>query len=128
MHARLDSWSVGTLLAALLLSTPVFYVTSFVFHPTGEVWAHLVDTVLADYVINSGLLLLGVGVGALALGVSTAWLTTSCEFPGRRFFDWALLLPLAFPAYIIAYTYTGMFEYAGPGAKRAKGVVRLVPG
>ena len=48
------------------------------------------------------------------MGVSTAWLTTSCEFPGRRFFDWALLLPLAFPAYIIAYTYTGMFEYAGP--------------
>ena len=114
MHARLDSWSVGTLLAALLLATPVFYVTSFVFHPTGEVWAHLVDTVLADYVINSGLLLLGVGMGTLALGVSTAWLTTSCEFLGRRIFDWALLLPLAFPAYIIAYTYTGMFEYAGP--------------
>ena len=114
MQARLDPWSASTLLVALVLATPVLFVASFVFHPTGEVWAHLVDTVLTDYVVNSGLLMLGVGVGTLVLGVSTAWLTTSCEFPGRRFFDWALLLPLAFPAYIIAYTYTGMFEYAGP--------------
>ena len=114
MQARLDPWLVGTVSVAVVLATPVVYVASFVFHPSSEVWTHLVDTVLADYIVNSLLLLAGVGVGTLALGVSTAWLTTSCEFPGRRFFDWALLLPLAFPAYIIAYTYTGMFEYAGP--------------
>ena len=102
------------MLLAGVLATPVIYVISFVFHPAGEVWAHLVDTVLKDYVINSLLLMLGVAIGTFILGVSTAWLTTSCQFPGQPVFDWALLLPLAFPAYIIAYTYTGMFEFAGP--------------
>ena len=114
MQARLDPWATSTVVIAVVLATPVLYVASFVFHPTGEVWAHLVDTVLADYIVNSLVLLFGVGVGTLVLGVSTAWLTTMCRFPGRGFFGWALLLPLAFPAYIIAYTYTGMFEYAGP--------------
>jgi iron(III) transport system permease protein len=56
----------------------------------------------------------GVGVGTLLIGVSTAWLTSMCEFPGRRFFTWALLLPLAMPSYIIAYTYTGLLEFTGP--------------
>jgi iron(III) transport system permease protein len=58
--------------------------------------------------------MLGVGIGTLVIGVGCAWLTSVCIFPGKRFFAWALLLPLAFPAYIIAYTYTGMFDYAGP--------------
>ena len=58
--------------------------------------------------------MLGVGSGTLIIGVGCAWLTSLCEFPGKKFFAWALLLPLAFPAYIIAYTYTGMFDFAGP--------------
>jgi iron(III) transport system permease protein len=82
--------------------------------PYSDTWGHLIDTVLAEYVLNSMLLMLGVGAGTLVLGVSAAWLTAMCEFPGRRFFSWALLLPMAMPAYIIAYTYTGMLDYAGP--------------
>ncbi len=58
--------------------------------------------------------MLGVSAGVLSMGITTAWLTSMCEFPGRRFFSWALLLPLAIPAYIIAYTYTGMLDFAGP--------------
>lgn len=106
--------ALGVLLVAALVSLPVVVVLSFVLHPAGEVWRHLAETVLPLYVRNSALLMLGVAVGTLTLGVSTAWLTTMCTFPGRRVFEWAMLLPLAMPAYIIAYTYTGMLDYAGP--------------
>jgi iron(III) transport system permease protein len=105
---------VCVVLAATLLSVPVIVVASFVFQPAGDVWRHLVDTVLALYVRNSALLMVGVAAGTLSIGVTSAWLTTMCRFPGRRTFEWALLLPLAMPAYIIAYTYTGMFDFAGP--------------
>ena len=109
-----DGWTVGTIGVSLLLGLPVLTVLSFLARPAGDVWSHLVDTVLADYVSQSLLLMLGVAVGTLLLGVSTAWLTAVCRFPGRRLFEWALLLPLAVPAYIIAYTYTGMLDFAGP--------------
>ncbi|MDX1376938.1 MAG: iron ABC transporter permease [Burkholderiales bacterium] len=111
---RIDSWTFGALLLSALVALPVLVVLAFLFYPAGDVWRHLVDTVLVDYVRNSLLLMIGVACGTLALGVSSAWLVTSCRFPGRRFFEWALLLPLAVPAYIIAYTYTGMFDFAGP--------------
>ena len=111
---RPDPWRAGVIAAALLLALPVITVFSFVFVPAGEVWQHLADTVLTDYIVNSLVLMVGVGIGTLVLGVSTAWLTSLCDFPGRRQFEWALLLPLAVPAYIIAYTYTGMLDFAGP--------------
>ncbi|MBY6063551.1 ABC transporter permease [Pseudidiomarina sediminum] len=76
--------------------------------------SHLWQTVIPEYVRHSLLLMAGVAVGVIVLGVSTAWLTTSCRFPGQRFLSWALLLPLAMPAYITAYTYTGMLDYGGP--------------
>ena len=107
-------WKPGILLVALLFSLPIFTIASFIIHPTNEIWQHLLDTVLSEYLVNSALLMLGVGIGTLVIGVGCAWLTSVCVFPGKRFFAWALLLPLAFPAYIIAYTYTGMFDYAGP--------------
>ena len=59
-------------------------------------------------------LTLGVGSGVLLIGVGTAWLVSMCRFPGQQLFEWALLLPLAVPAYIIGYTYTGLFDFAGP--------------
>jgi iron(III) transport system permease protein len=114
LTTRFSPWSWSVVAVTLLLALPVFVVLSYLFEPAGEVWRHLVHTVLQDYVINSLLLMLGVGIGVLLLGVSTAWLTSMCSFPGRRFFEWALLLPMAMPAYIIAYTYTGLFDFAGP--------------
>lgn len=105
---------MGILGIASLIAMPVIVVASYGFQPTGEVWRHLANTVLADYVANSLILMAVVAIGTLLLGVSTAWLTTMCRFPGRRIFEWALLLPMAMPAYIIAYTYTGMFDVAGP--------------
>ncbi|MCU7862629.1 MAG: iron ABC transporter permease [Candidatus Thiodiazotropha sp. (ex Lucinoma borealis)] len=114
LSIRMNAWRIGVPLIALLLSVPVLVVLSYLFVPAGEVWQHLVDTVLQDYVINSLLLMVGVAMGVLLVGVSTAWLTSMCQFPGRSLFEWALLLPMAIPAYIIAYTYTGLFDFAGP--------------
>jgi len=76
--------------------------------------AHLIETVLIRYFANTILLMIGVGVLALAFGVTTAWLVSRYAFPGRWLFDWMLVLPAAVPAYIIAYTYTDFLEYAGP--------------
>lgn len=76
--------------------------------------SHLWQTVVPEYLRHSLLLMLGVAVGVIVLGVSTAWLTTACRFPGQQLLSWALLLPLAMPAYITAYTYTGLLDFSGP--------------
>ncbi len=107
-------WQPGILLTAFVFSIPVLTIASFLLLPTGDIWQHLVDTVLADYLLNSILLMIGVALGTFSMGVTCAWLTSLCDFPGKKLFIWTLLLPLAMPAYIIAYTYTGMFDFAGP--------------
>ncbi|MCG6897258.1 MAG: iron ABC transporter permease [Thiocapsa sp.] len=107
-------WTAGVTATALVLALPVLVIIGFLFVPSGDVWQHLVDTVLADYVASSLLLMLGVAIGTLIGGVGTAWLTSMCRFPGRGLFEWALILPMAMPAYIIAYTYTGLLDFAGP--------------
>ncbi|PWQ99029.1 ABC transporter permease [Leucothrix arctica] len=104
-------WVVGI---ALIMALPVLVVASFVLEPFNDNWQHLLDNLLADYITNSLLLMLGVTVGVLSMGIICAWLTSTCEFPGRRALSWLLLLPLAIPAYIIAYTYTGILDFAGP--------------
>ena len=111
---ELSVWGASVVTLAAVLALPVLVVLGFVFVPAGEVWEHLASTVLRDYIINTLLLALGVTLGVLLLGVTGAWLTSMCTFPGRGFFEWALLLPMALPAYIIAYTYTGLFDFAGP--------------
>ena len=107
-------WAVGTVALAGLLALPVLVIAGFVLVPSGDTWRHLAATVLPDYVASSLLLMLGVTLGTLIGGVGTAWLTSMCQFPGRRLFEWALLLPMAMPAYILAYTYTGLLDFAGP--------------
>ena len=106
--------SVFAVVIAAFISLPVIVILSYLFQAEGVLWQHLLDTVLSDYLINSLLLMLGVGTGVLMLGVPTAWLTSMCSFPGRRWLSWAVLLPMAMPAYIIAYTYTGLLDFAGP--------------
>ncbi len=107
-------WNLLTLFVALLVSIPVLTILINVFVPAGEVWSHLASTVLPDYVRNSIWLMIGVGTGVFLIGVGTAWLVTMCEFPGRRMFDWALILPMAVPAYLMAYTYTEFLAFTGP--------------
>ena len=107
-------WRPSIVGTALILSLPILTIAFSVFEPPGENWQHLKDTVLPEYLGNSLLLTFGVGSGTLLIGVSTAWLTAMCRFPGKNLFVWLLLLPMAMPAYIVAYTYTGMFDFAGP--------------
>ncbi|HEX5791937.1 MAG TPA: iron ABC transporter permease [Rheinheimera sp.] len=109
-----DIWRWAVLLPALMLALPVGVIFASVLNLQTDVWRHLRQTVLADYVVNSLLLAAGTGLGALLIGTAAAWIITRYQFVGRRILEWLLLLPLAMPAYIIAYTYTGMLDFAGP--------------
>ena len=112
--AWLNGWTIGTVIIALIAITPIVAVIFISFTPSDDIWAHLVSTVLPLYISTTLLLMVGVGVGTLVIGVGTAWLVSMCRFPGKSMFEWALLLPMAMPAYVIAYLYTDILEYAGP--------------
>ncbi len=107
-------WFALVGLIAALVALPVVSVFYLAVFPSENVWAHLASTVLPTYILTTLELMLGVGLLSVMLGVSSAWLVTMCQFPGRRWFEWALLLPFAVPAYVIAYIYTDILEYAGP--------------
>ncbi len=108
-------------LIALLTLIPLGVVLALALTPQPEIWQHLWQHVLPRVLANTVVLMVLVGIGVLLVGVPLAWLTTLCEFPGRRVFAWALVLPLAFPAYVLAFVQMGLFEFAGPvqGALRA---------
>ena len=109
-----DRWSVGVILLCALFLGPVLAVLVAAFGDSGGLWSHLYDTVLRRYISNTLILMAGVGVVAIGFGVSSAWVISRYDFVGRRILEWMLLLPAAIPAYIIAYSYTEFFEYAGP--------------
>ena len=102
----------------MMISALVFFplVTLLLMASQGSssVWQHLSSTVLPEYIYNSLLLMFGVAIGSLLLGVGCAWIIARYDFYGRNFVQWALLLPLAMPAYITAYSYTGLLDAAGP--------------
>jgi iron(III) transport system permease protein len=119
---RPDRWTVAAVLVAALVALPVLAVLSSVLRPADGVWAHLASTVLWRYVANTATLAAGVALSTLVIGVGTAWLVTMCRFPGRGVLEWALLLPLAVPAYVIAYVYTDLFQFAGPVQTWLRGI------
>ncbi|UTW53694.1 iron ABC transporter permease [bacterium SCSIO 12827] len=81
--------------------------------PAPDIWRHLYNTVLFGYVERTVMLIGGIGLGTFIIGTGTAWLVTMCRFPGRGLFNWALVLPLAVPTYILAFVFTDQLEYAG---------------
>jgi iron(III) transport system permease protein len=111
---RLGTLGITSLVIGLLLAMPVVSVVSSVFGGFGDVWLHLAATSLARYVGNTLLLLLGVAWGVITMGVLCAWLVTAYRFPGRDMLQWALMLPLAMPAYVMAYAYTDWLQFTGP--------------
>ncbi|MBE9156528.1 iron ABC transporter permease [Nodosilinea sp. LEGE 06152] len=117
-----DGWTVSVALIALVMLLPVAIILASLFTNSSDAWGHLAATVLPEYVRNSLVLMVGVGLGVLAIGVSTAWLVSTCQFWGRRWFEWLLLLPLAAPAYILAYVYTDTLEYFGPVQTALRGL------
>lgn len=111
---RLSVWSAGALVVAALVALPVAAVLSRLALPSDGAWAHLAETWLATYLTNSLLLAAGVVALATAIGTGAAWLVAAFDFPGRRIFELALILPMTVPGYIIAYVYFDLLSYAGP--------------
>ncbi|MFT6914980.1 MAG: iron(III) transport system permease protein [Motiliproteus sp.] len=109
-----SGWIISALSVAGLVCLPIAAVFWLALFPTENIWGHLASTVLPHYVATTLWLMGGVGALSVVLGVGSAWLVTMCQFPGRRLFEWALLLPFAVPAYVIAYVYTDLLEYSGP--------------
>ncbi|MFQ1649235.1 ABC transporter permease [Aeromonas veronii] len=107
-------WMTGSWAIALLLGLPVIALLFSAFSAEGELFRHLADTVLLDYLGNTLGLVVGVVLLSLLFGVPTAWLVAMCQVPGRRALQWALMLPMAMPSYIVAYVYTDLLDYSGP--------------
>jgi len=113
MNARFWLSTVVCIIAALVLM-PLFIVGASVFSIDTNLWGHLLDTVFTEYVLNSLLLALGVGTGTIVIGTYLAYTMVNYAFWGKSLLTWLVLLPLAMPAYIIAYTYTGLLDFSGP--------------
>lgn len=107
-------WRLAVALLAALVGVPLAVIVASWGTIDAEIWSHLASTVMPRLLANTALLLAGVGVGTAVLGVGLAWLTVMCAFPGRRWFDWMLMLPLAVPAYVLAMIAIGLFDFSGP--------------
>ncbi|WP_421307137.1 ABC transporter permease [Aeromonas veronii] len=107
-------WMTGSWATALLLGLPVIALLFSAFSAEGALFRHLADTVLLNYLGNTLGLVVGVVLLSLLFGVPTAWLVAMCQVPGRRALQWALMLPMAMPSYIVAYVYTDLLDYSGP--------------
>jgi len=108
-----DLWRFLPVLFFIFFISPVALVLSSLFGQYSENWSHLYNYVLSDYIINSFLLITGVSILTSVIGIITSWLVTNFNFSGKKFFEWALILPLSVPPYILAYTYTGLFDASG---------------
>ncbi len=109
-----DLWSIGALLIAALVLLPILSVLWIAFHPAENIWPHLMATTLPRYLMNSLLLMAWAGILTAMIGTGAAWLVVMYRFPLHGLLQWALLLPLAIPAYIGAYALVDFLEYAGP--------------
>lgn len=118
-HGALHPLMLASLLITLLMGVPIAGVLSNLFSPSGlsnsvSTFSHLWETVLPEYILNSVIIALIVAVLTVVIGIACAWLVAVFDFPGRRFFEWALILPLAMPAYVVAYAYTDFLQFTGP--------------
>ncbi len=113
-HSTQRRWYPIAFGVALLVLLPLSVLLLSWHEIDRQIWAHLWQTQLPRLLGNTLVLVLGVGTGVTLLGVSLAWLTSLCEFPGRRWLDWALMLPFAIPAYVLAFVFVGLLDFAGP--------------
>lgn len=112
--ARLRPLSVMSAFIAVLVAIPVLTIVGQLLQPTQGTWRELASTVLPEYLLTTTWLLLGVGIGTAIGGIATGWLVAMCRFPGRGILEWALVLPLAMPTYVMAYCYSDLLQAAGP--------------
>ncbi|MGK0371895.1 MAG: iron(III) transport system permease protein, partial [Glaciecola sp.] len=114
MFAKISLLKISTWTITGLFAVPLLVVFASVTEFDTAVWSHLLSTVMASYVFNSLVLAVGVGLGTAVIGTYLAWFMVNYQFYGKSLLNWLILLPLAMPAYIIAYTYTGMLDFSGP--------------
>ena len=114
LKARPSGWQLLTLAIALLVLVPLFVIALAWLEPAWDIWKHFKETLLTRLILNTLVLVAGVSAGTLLLGITLAWLTGACSFPGRKIFSWALLLPLAMPTYVLAFVFLGILDYSGP--------------
>jgi iron(III) transport system permease protein len=104
-------------LFSLVLALPILGIFTALLNPQAgstEVLSHLFHTVLPSYAFTTLMMAIGVAIGVASMGVICAWLVATCDFPGKRIYEWALILPLAMPTYVMAYAYTDFFQFSGP--------------
>lgn len=109
-----NGWVISAFVASLLVALPLLVIFPEVFRAGDETWTHILTRLLPTYILNTLALMGGVALLSFILGVSTAWLVTMYHFPGRKFFGWALILPIAIPAYINGFTWAGILDYTSP--------------
>ena len=109
-----QTWPKTSVLLSLFVLLPVTGLLWAAIGTDENIWQHLLDSVLPNYIVNSLILMTGVCLGVTLVGTCTAWLIANCRFPGHKVFGWMLILPLAMPAYVMAYVYTDFLEYSGP--------------
>ncbi|MCX7781454.1 MAG: iron ABC transporter permease [Negativicutes bacterium] len=114
---EIHSWNVLAIAIVTLTSVPAIAIMRDALVPATANWSHIKEYLLTDYIINTAVLFGFSGFFASMLGLSLAYLITVFDFPLRNFFRWALILPLSIPAYIGAYTYSGMVDYTGAVTK-----------
>ncbi|MBY7788050.1 iron ABC transporter permease [Vibrio fluvialis] len=107
-------WKTSSVALATLLVLPILAIFFTAIGQTDDVFAHLMSTVMPTYAFNTVVLTLSVMALALLFGIPSAWLMAMCRLPGEKVLQWALVLPLAIPGYIVGYIFTGWFDYAGP--------------
>ena len=121
---KVSFWSALPFAVLFVFTAPILIIFSSFFGGYSENWNHIINFVLLDYVSSSIYLVFGVSLIVLLIGTVTAWTVTNFNFPGKRVFEWALILPLAIPPYILAYTFTGLFDPFGD----ANNLARLILG
>lgn len=109
-----NPWAATALLLSMLVALPLLVIFPEVFKKGDEVWRHITQNLLPAYVLNTLWLMLGVALLTFLMGVSTAWLVSMYRFPGSTFFEWALILPIAIPAYISGFAWAGLLDYTSP--------------
>jgi iron(III) transport system permease protein len=116
-NCRILQVRITPILLSILLALPILGIFAALLMPSeqsGGVLAHLASTVMPAYAGTTLVLAIGVALGVASMGIITAWLVSTCDFPGKKIYEWALILPLAMPTYVMAYAYTDFFQYSGP--------------
>jgi iron(III) transport system permease protein len=124
LNVNVRLWRMASCVIAGVVAAPILVVALAWLTPAGDIWRHLVHTVLGELLRHTAVLMFGVGLGVFVLGAGLAWLIAMCEFRGRRVFDWALMLPLAVPAYVLAFVAVALLDFSGP----VQGMLRTVFG